>query len=81
MYDFGTIVRLRESHFRVPLTARIKFFYPYTWQIDQIGQEQEAIRVTLRYLDLSRHPTMEVHTQKFIDAEDPHAEIALFCTA
>lgn len=78
-YDFGTIVQLRESPFHIPLSAYIKFFYAYTWNVDQIGQEQAIIETTLRYLDLREHPVVELHVQKFVDEQDPHAEIFLSC--
>jgi hypothetical protein len=79
VHDFGLVFSLQENRFRIPLVANLKFYVPNIW-----GKEMEAlvdpvITATLHFLNLKRNPLVETHIQCYIDANDPHAEIALYC--
>jgi hypothetical protein len=79
VHDFGLIVSLQENRFRVPLVANLKFYFPNTGDKEMEGLLNPVITATLRFLNLSRNPIVEMHIRRYNDANDPHAEIALYC--
>jgi hypothetical protein len=79
IHDFGLVVSLQESRFRVPLVANLKFYFPGSWGKEMEGPVNPVITATLHFLNLSRNPIVEMHIQRYIDVNDPHAEIALYC--
>jgi hypothetical protein len=81
IHDFGLIVSLQENRFRVPLIANLKFYFPGTWRTEMEGQVNPVITATLHFLNLSRNPIVEMNIQRYIDVNNPHAEIALYCTS
>lgn len=81
VHDFGLIVSLQENRFRVPLIANLKFYFPGTWRREMEGLVNPVITATLHFLNLSRNPIVEMNIQRYIDVNDPRAEIALYCTS
>ncbi len=81
IHDFGLIVALQESRFRIPLIASVKLYSPGNWNREVQEQANPVITATLRFLHLNRNPVVELHVQHYIDITDPHAVIALFCAS
>lgn len=81
VHDFGLVVSLQENRFRVPLVANLKLYFPSTWGKEMVGLVNPIITATLHFLNLSRNPIVEINIQRYIDVNDPHAEIALYCTS
>jgi hypothetical protein len=81
VHDFGLIVSLQENRFRVPLVANLKLYSPSTRGKEMEGLVNPVITATLHFLNLSRNPIVEMNIQRYIDFNDPHAEIALYCTS
>jgi hypothetical protein len=79
VHDFGLIVALQENRFRIPLIANMKFYFANSGEKEMENLVNPVIRATLHFLNLNRNPIVEMHIQRYIDINDPHAEIALYC--
>lgn len=81
VHDFGLIVAIQESCFRIPIVAWLKLYAASLWGQEVEGQANQVVSVTLRFLHLTKNPIVELRIQRFIDASNPHAEIALYCAS
>jgi hypothetical protein len=81
VHDFGLVVSLQENRFRVPLMANLKLYSLSTGGQEIEGLVNPVITATLHFLNLKRNPIVEMNIQRYIDVNDPHAEIALYCTS
>jgi hypothetical protein len=78
VHDFGLIISLQENRFRVPLIAHIKFYFAHNGEKEMEHLVTPIIRATLHFLNLNRNPIAELHIQRYIDINNPHAEIFLY---